>query len=135
MTMTPDKIPEPTPVDAFSLSRSAGWRMSLPELWTLATMNLKSLKSWAGLISVIWMVGIYEIFDYPPYVFFNALFGIEKSSQLSLVVDLLIWLGVGLLFAIVGLRCWKSPRPGLCDYSHLCVYLLRMAFITSGLCS
>src|ERR1017187_2391409 len=85
-------------------------------------MSIKPLKSWSGLFSIFWLVGIFEIFGYPPFVFLDALFGVEKSQQLSLVVDLLIWLGVGLLFAIVGLRCWKSAGQ-LCSIAAICIFI------------
>ena len=85
-------------------------------------MSIALLKRWAGLVSIVWLVGIFEIFGYPPFVFFNALFGVERSPQLSLVVDLVIWLGVGLLFAIFGLRCWKSAGQ-LCSIAAICIFI------------
>ena len=71
-------------------------------------MSIKTLKNWAGMVSILWMMGVYQIFGYPPCSFFNALFGVENSAQLSSILDLLIWLGVGLLFAVFSLRRWRS---------------------------
>ncbi|HEY5040600.1 MAG TPA: hypothetical protein VIK53_01195 [Verrucomicrobiae bacterium] len=81
------------------------------------------LRSWAGLIAIAWMVGIFERLDYPPHMtFFNVLFGIENSSQLSLFADLFVWLGVGLIFAIAGLRCGKSAGQ-VCATIAICIFI------------
>jgi len=68
-------------------------------------MSIKLLKNWAGLISIVWMVGIYEILIHAPESFF--LFKFDSSSWLTQVTFLGSWLGVGLIFAITGLRCGK----------------------------
>ena len=93
------------------------------------------LRSWAGLISIAWMVGIFEHLDDPPYMtFFNVLFGIENSSQISLIADLFVWLGVGLIFAIAGLRCGKSAGQvcaiiAICIFIYFAWHLLHPAYV------
>jgi hypothetical protein len=63
-------------------------------------MNTKLLNNWAGLISILWMVGGFALIAgvlSPHDIHF-------EPSWLYGVVLFLVWLGVGLLFAIAGLR-------------------------------
>src|SRR5947207_111192 len=66
-------------------------------------MNTKALNSWAGLLSIVWILGGYALllFVLERHQFFLEPFG------LYLLFILAAWLGVGLLFAIVGFRHGK----------------------------
>jgi hypothetical protein len=64
------------------------------------------LRSWSGLISIAWMTGIYELLNHAGAGF--ILFQFDFSAFSTQFTYLGIWLGVGLLFAIAGLRCGKS---------------------------
>jgi hypothetical protein len=63
-------------------------------------MNTKPLNNWAGLISIVWLLGGFALIAYvlaPRDTQFEPLW-------LLLVLILGVWLGVGLLLAIAGLK-------------------------------
>jgi len=63
-------------------------------------MNNRVLNSWAGLVSIVWILGGYVLVLLIPerYRFFLEPFGLD------LIFILAAWLGVGLLFAIADFR-------------------------------
>lgn len=81
----------------------------LPKTTPPRSWRQKLLTNWAGCISILWMVGMYEAQDYVPDFFLNF-----SPSWLSLCAVLGGWLGVGLLFAITGLRCGSNACRVCC---------------------
>ena len=61
-------------------------------------MSTKLLNSWAGLASIVWMAGAYELLLRAP-----SGFGFEPSWLFILTI-FVSWLGIGLLLAVAGLR-------------------------------
>jgi hypothetical protein len=82
-------------------------------------MNTTLLKNWAGLVSIIWMVGLYEIMVHLPVDFAPSL---DLSSWHGLMVFLGVWLGVGLYFAVTGLRC-RAVAGQLCAVVAIFVFV------------
>jgi hypothetical protein len=70
--------------------------------------NRKSLAIGAGVVAIAWMIGVHHFWGDPPFIFLNALFGLEGREWLWVSVDLLFWLGIGVLLAILGLRSGNS---------------------------
>jgi hypothetical protein len=69
-------------------------------------MSTQLLSKWAGLISIVWMAGVHEFLNRAPEGFF--LFKFDPSSWVTQVGFLGVWLGLGLLLALRGLRCTQS---------------------------
>jgi hypothetical protein len=61
--------------------------------------DLKALNSWTGFASIIWLLGGYEVL-----FFFLGQRGHPFNPGWLFLLTILVWLGVGLLFAIDGLR-------------------------------
>ena len=83
-------------------------------------MSIKVLRNWAGLASIVWMVGIFVFLNHAPENFF--LFKFDSSSWVVEFSLLGIWLGIGLFFAITGLRCGKSAGQ-LCAIAAIIVFI------------
>ena len=69
-------------------------------------MKPTRLRCFAGLISIAWMVGIHALVNNASENF--ILFRFDYSAFSTQFTYLGMWLGVGLLFSIAGLRCGKS---------------------------
>jgi hypothetical protein len=69
-------------------------------------MKPTRLRSWSGLIAIAWMVGGYEFLEHAPEGF--ILFKFDFSAFSTQFTYLGIWLGIGLIFAIAGLRSGNS---------------------------
>ena len=82
--------------------------------------SIKQIKNWAGLISIAWMVGVYWFLNHAPEDF--ILFRFDFASWVTQFTYLGIWLGIGLLFAITGLRCGKSAGQ-LCGIAAVIVFI------------
>ena len=70
----------------------------MAQLFSLGHMSTKLLNSWAGLASIVWMVGAYELLLRAP-----SGFSFEPSWLFMLTI-FVSWLGIGLLLAVAGLR-------------------------------
>ncbi len=83
-------------------------------------MKPTRLRCWAGLISIAWMVGIYELLNHASENF--ILFRFDFAAFSTQFTYLGIWLGVGLLFAIAGLRCGRSAGQ-VCAIAAIIVFI------------
>jgi hypothetical protein len=84
-------------------------------------MTLKSLNNWSGLIAVAWLLGIRWFFSLDPRVISYRI-----PDSLLLLAVMVIWLGVGLLFAVSGLRRGN-------DFSRICSVFALFVFIDFAL--
>jgi hypothetical protein len=81
-------------------------------------MNNKLFDNWAGLVSIIWLIGGFLFISCvlsPHNIHFEPLW-------LYGLVLFLVWLGVGLLFAIAGLRRGNSPGR-ICAVAAIGVFI------------
>jgi hypothetical protein len=83
-------------------------------------MKPTPLRIWSGLISIAWIVGLYVFLDRDPasLVYFRSNFS-TFSTQFTYLG---IWLGIGLVFAIAGLRSGKSAGQ-ICSMIAIGVFI------------
>ena len=99
------------------------WGFIAPTPSKSPRQKFSSLRNWSGLIAITWMIGIYEFLSHAPEIFFLNLFNLNFVSWLGQFAYLGIWLGIGLIFAIVGLRS-KNLAAQICAIIAICVFIL-----------
>jgi hypothetical protein len=87
-------------------------------------MNSKSMSSWAGPCSILWMLGGYAFLAFvasPHNLYFQPMW-------LSMLIMFSAWLGIGLLLAVAGLR--RGNIPGRVCAAIGVVLFLLFAWLT-----
>ena len=92
----------------------------MAQLFSLGRMNTTLLKNWAGLVSIVWMVGAFVLLNHAPENF--ILFKFDATSWLTQFSYLGIWLGIGLILAVTGLRC-RALAGRVCAVIAICIFV------------
>jgi hypothetical protein len=87
--------------------------------WKVYHMNNRGLRSWAGLLSIFWILGGYALLRSDVSIGHLAFL---LPTWLFLLGSLFLWLGVGLMLAIAGLR-GGNVTGRVCGFIGLAVFL------------